>query len=106
WRMPSVVVVSGLIALAGTIGPPSAVRRDYEQQQGLSALVASASMTSRSVEPRLCGGFPWSPFRASLRTDERILDLQFAGALATTLRDAGTASTPGAHHAEGVAQIL
>lgn len=79
--------------------PPSAAAR----------LAALLPRSSRAVEPRIAGDFPWAPYRGSLRAGEPAPDarrLQLAGVAGELVEAADRDGSPGHQHDAGIALLL
>jgi CHAT domain-containing protein/tetratricopeptide (TPR) repeat protein len=73
-------------------------------------LVALSSKSARIVEPRLSGGFAWSPYRGSQRASGAPVSdperMKLAGAAGELVERAQHDSTAGAQHDAGLAMVL
>ena len=79
------------------------------ERSPMEGLVALAPRSARTVEPRLCGGFPWAAYRGPDRTTSRSNDperLKLAGAAGDLIDRAQQDPSAAAQHAAGVAEVL
>lgn len=72
-------------------------------------LVEAAPRDGRYIEPRVTGGFPWAPLRASRRSGTAPLDadhMQLIGAAGRVLDRTAEDPSPRAQHASALAHLL
>lgn len=101
-------VLAAAAAVAVVVMVP-VTREMLSRRSPIHQLIAVAPRTSRRVEPRLAGGFPWAAYAGTDRAVARTIDAQqmklagVAGDLVTRAdRDGGI----DARHAAGVAMVL
>lgn len=83
--------------------------RSMRQGSGVDRLVALAPRSARIVEPRLTGGFPWSPYRGTERTSGTTADaaqMKLTGAAGELIERAQQDASAQAQHDAGVAMVL
>jgi CHAT domain-containing protein len=75
----------------------------------IRTLVEAAPRDGRYIEPRVTGGFPWAPLRASRRSGAAPLDaghMQLIGAAGRVLDQTADDPSPRAQHASALAHLL
>ena len=104
WR-PWLAAVAAAILIALLIP----VMRNSLRREPVDRLVALAPRTARVVEPRLTGGFAWSPYRGIERSSGRSADpaqLKLAGVAGELVERAQNDASAEAQHGAGVAMVL
>src|ERR1051325_8670435 len=100
---PLAAAASAVVALLPlTSGPRRTPERPYVAQ-----LVRATPLTSRFLEPRITGGFPWAPLGA--RRGDDALDvgaMKLVGAAASVLEQTATNNSTEAKHARALAHLL
>lgn len=103
WLNVAAAAVAGMVFLALWSIIPSRHEDLFEP------LVEAAPRTGRYLEPRLSGGFPWAPLRASRRATDEPLDpeqMKLIGAAGNVLENAAKKTSVEAQHAAAVAHLL
>lgn len=88
---------------------PASVYVQSRRADPVRELVEVAPRSARSVEARLSGGFPWAPYRGSMRAGAANADkeqMKLIGAAAEALDRAERDSSPKAQRAAAVAMVL
>jgi CHAT domain-containing protein len=83
--------------------------REMVQPTGIERLVTLAPRSARMVEPRLTGGFAWSPYRGVPRSSGTSADpaqMKLAGAAGELAERAQQDPTAEAQHGAGLAMVL
>lgn len=79
------------------------------QSDPLRQLVSVAPRDARPVEARLSGGFPWAPYRGTMRAGEAAADrerMKLMGAASDALERAERDASPAAQQAAAAAMVL
>jgi tetratricopeptide (TPR) repeat protein len=84
-------------------------RNEPAQSDPIERLVMATPSSERTIEPRLCGGFPWAPLRPRRRsetTKKTPEELVASGAAGSVLREIGNDKSPQSLHAAGLAYLV
>jgi len=97
------------VAAVLVLGVPAVFLWRSRNRDPLQDLVAIAPQSSRAVEARLSGGFPYAPYRGSMRAGGDAPDrdqMKVIGAASAALDRAERDPGPETRHAAGVAMLL
>ncbi len=101
WYLAAAAVL--VIAFAAVMG------LRLRRHDGVQELISVTPRSARAVEARLSGGFPWAPYRGSMRATGGPADtaqMKLVGAAAEALERAQRDTSPEAQRAAGVALVL
>ena len=105
WVEISKRILGTVVVLAAAGGALLSLRDRPSTRSSIATLVSASSLQSRTVEPRLSGGFAWAPFQSATR-GESTAHLTITSAIGTTLANVRGDSAPSARHTEAVAELL
>lgn len=103
FRASWIAAAAVIAAVAVTV--PLVLQRSAPMQR----LVRLAPHDAREVEPRLSGGFAWTPYRGPMRANDagaNVERLKLAGEAASMIESANAKKSADAEHAAGVALLL